>query len=105
MQDEDTRRDKDDEKEIRSANFAKGETNKRCNEYQDLGHIGVDCPNQGKGKKCYKCNKFGNHIATSCTNQPGPSGYVSRGREYGRGDSRYKNTNFINQGRNFKKDK
>lgn len=105
MQDEATRREKDEEKEQRAANMVKGESSKRCYECQDYGHIGADCPNKGKGKKCYKCNKFRNHIATNCPNQPNYPVQSTRGRGYGRGDLRYKNqnNNSFNQGRGFKR--
>ncbi|XP_051168426.1 uncharacterized protein LOC127286153 [Leptopilina boulardi] len=107
LQDEATRRDKDDEKDVRAVNMAKRDTMKRCYECQDLGHIGSECPNKGKGKKCYKCNQFGNHIATNCPNvgASSSSGQVTRGRGSRRGDSRYKNQNFnsYNQGRVLKR--
>lgn len=103
MQDEATRCEKEEEKVIRAATMVTGEVNKRCYECQDYGHIAADCPNKEKEKKCYRCNKFGNHIATNCPtihNQPDNS---YRGRDYGKGDSRYKNNhiNLINQARDF----
>lgn len=68
MQDETTRKEKDDEKDVKAANMIKKEPTARCFECQDSGHKAAGCPNRGLGYKCYKCNKFGNHIASQCTN-------------------------------------
>ncbi|XP_043474492.1 uncharacterized protein LOC122506407 [Leptopilina heterotoma] len=88
-EDEATRRDKEEDKEVRSTNLARGETKIRCYECQDYGHIGAECPNKGRGIKCYKCNKFGSHVAASCPTQASTPRYVVRGRGHRGRDSRY----------------
>lgn len=105
MQDESTRGEKDDEKEVRAANMVKDDSKVRCYECQDMEHIGADCPNRGKGKKCYKCNRLGNHVAATCPYKTFNQEYSTRGKGYrGGGSSRYKNfNNSNNQGRDMKR--
>ncbi|XP_043481291.1 uncharacterized protein LOC122510587 [Leptopilina heterotoma] len=95
MQDEATRCEKEEEKEIRAVNMVTGEVNKRCYECQDYGHIGAYCPKKGKGKMCYRCNKFGNHIANNCPTTNNQPEHSYRGRGYGRGDPRETNEEII----------
>ncbi|XP_043472936.1 zinc finger CCHC domain-containing protein 7-like [Leptopilina heterotoma] len=67
-------------KDVRAVNYAKKES-VRCYKCQSSGHIASNCPNKSKGILCYKCNRFGDHIATSCPYDPTPStSYGSRGR-------------------------
>ena len=45
--------------QVRTVNVAyRGD---RCYSCQAQDHHADECPNKGKGIKCYFCNKFGNH--------------------------------------------
>ena len=75
---------------MRSANYVEIEK-VRYYECQSQGHYGRDCPNKGKGIKCYNCNGYGTHRASEC---PYPPRQSNNGRGGGsRGNARYTNLN------------
>lgn len=86
-------------KDVRAAMMVRKE-NIRCYECQDLGHIGAHCPNKGMGKLCYKCNKFGRHIASEFPNEPTSSSNASRGRGIRRGNFQFTRPNTFSRDSN-----
>lgn len=62
------------------AHFVKGDKS-YCYQCGANGHVAKDCPNEG-ATLCYRCQTFGDHIATNC---PNPEVIISPGgpREHG----------------------
>ncbi|XP_015120754.1 DNA repair protein RAD50-like [Diachasma alloeum] len=64
--------------EVRAVNLALSDV--RCYGCGAFGHIGKNCPGQGKGKLCYNCHKYG-HTKTECPESDvNDSGIAKRGR-------------------------